>query len=91
MKYGKRVAVLTPAVAFLVLTAFAALAQQDKPLPGEEQDRMQVLFETNQQLQSGIVVNAARVRAQDREIKRLEAEAKTLREKCGDRCEEPKK
>jgi hypothetical protein len=91
MKYGKRVAVLTPAAAFLALTAFAALAQQDKPLPGEEQDRMQVLFETNQQLQSGIVVNAARVRAQDREIERLKNELKTLRQKCAERCEDAPK
>lgn len=65
--------------------------QQERLLPGEDGDRLQVLFESNQQLNAAVVTNAARVRSQQREIDRLTAELKSVTEKCGAACKEPAK
>ena len=82
---------LNSIIALAVAVAIPAFAQQDKMLPGEDTDQASVMFETITQMQGGVVANAARVRAQQREIERLNGEVKSLKEKCGDRCEEPKK
>lgn len=78
-------------IALAVAVAIPAFAQQDKMLPGEDRDQAAVMFETITQMQGGIVANAARVRAQQREIDRLNGEVKALKDKCGQPCEDPKK
>lgn len=73
-----------------LIAAPAFAQQQEQLLPGEADDRLAVAFETITQQASGLIVNPAKVRAQKREIDRLAAEVKGLREKCGTICESKK-
>lgn len=94
MTIKQQLAVIAASIllAALLIAAFPAKAQQqEKMLPGEDQDRLQVAVEQANQMQAGIVVNAARVRAQGREIDRLNGEIKAIREKCGQPCKDEKK
>ena len=79
------------AIVLMVFSVLAFAQQEPKMLPGEDKDQAAVMFETITQMQGGIVANAARVRAQQREIDRLAAENKALKTKCGKPCEEQEK
>lgn len=86
----KAEAITIIALALAVVGASFAQQPQEQLLPGEADDRLAVAFETITQQASGLIVNPAKVRAQKREIDRLTAENKAMREKCGTICESPK-
>ena len=78
-------------IAAALLFAATIVTAQEQPLPGETDDRINVLAEHNQQLSDALVINAARARAQKREIDRQLLVINDLRKKCGDPCKEPDK